>query len=146
MDSTPTGNEVEAYLRSRRNDRLDGNRLHPIVGPQWNLGILQSQDDERLYAAAWQTCPDGSREFLELTPVPEDLLIADEYDGGQAQLWTDWHVVVLRLLDEAGDAAPDQAARMSNDGNWIVLAAHTVATNTYLPVVMPSDWPTLYQF
>jgi hypothetical protein len=145
-DDASTIQQAEAYLRAHRKEQYSGIRLHPIMGPQWNVGILQSSDDGTLYAAGWKTCPDGSCDVRELAPMPEDLIISEEYDGGQVELWTDWHLAVLRVLDEAGDDAQDRAAEMIQDGGWITLAVFTVATNTYLPVVTSAEWPPLYDF
>lgn len=46
-DDTPTGHEMDAFLRARRNEgneQTTDTRLYPIMGPQWNTGIKKPTD------------------------------------------------------------------------------------------------------
>jgi hypothetical protein len=89
MADTPIASEIDSYPRGRGTAVHIRNRLRPIVGPQFNVGILQSDEDGSLFAARWETCSDSSCEFTKLAPVLAEQVISEEFDGGQAGVMVD---------------------------------------------------------
>jgi hypothetical protein len=146
MDDTPTGNEAEAFLRARVRSQRGGTRFQPLVGPQWNVGILQRDENAELFAAMWKTRPDGACDLMELAPVSSELVITAQNAEGKAELGVGWQVQVLHTLEAAGDSAIHTVSSITEDDGWIVLAVFTLTTNTILPFLDEQARARLYTF